>query len=242
MDAMRKPFAESDIDAVAFDIDGTLYPSFRLYRKLPLYFLKHLDFFLAFNKVRRTLHKAAHTSTETGGEGRFFYKTQALLLADAMRISMEEAEQKISRIIYEGLKPYFLKIKPFAHIHDVFSGLRKAGIKVALLSDFPPEQKGSVWGLAPYCSAVLSSERSGALKPSTIAFTSLSTALGLPPQRILYVGNSLASDAIGAASAGMKTALILSPLDFFNLKKKRACDIYFYSYRQFLTDVIDCNH
>ncbi len=236
---MKKAFTRADIDAVAFDIDGTLYPAFRLYRRLPFYFLKNLSFFSAFNKVRRILHDCRTEILPGDNPGEAFRKKQAELLAEEMGISTGEAAEKIRSIIYDGLKPFFLNMKPFPFIHEVFSGLKTAGIKTGILSDFPPEQKGSVWGLSGYCDAVLSSEETGALKPSGTPFRALASSLGIPPERILYVGNSLKSDIRGASAAGMKTACILSPFDFFNMKKKSACDIYFYSYRQFLTDVVN---
>ena len=189
---MRSAFTKTEIRAVAFDIDGTLYPDFRLYWRLPAYFLKNLRFFLAFQRVRKRLH------TETG------------------------------------------ILPPYAGTAEVFSALREAGFKLGILSDFPPAQKGSVWGLAPMCHAVLSSEETGALKPAAQPFRALAGALQVPPAEILYVGNSLRSDILGAKAAGMKTALILHPAAVLQRKKKQACDIYFYSYRQFLRDVVNC--
>ncbi len=236
---MKKAFTHRDIDAVAFDIDGTLYPAPRLYRKLPLYFLKNMSFFLAFNKVRKILHKNLPENLPENNGGKSFHEIQANLMASEMGISPEEAGKKVKDIVYEGLKPFFLELKPFPCLQEIFSGLKKAGFKTGILSDFPPEQKGNIWGIGSYCDAVLSSEESGALKPSPTAFKFLSDKLDVPSDRILYVGNSLKSDIRGASAAGMKTALILSPFDIFNMKKKRACDIYFYSYRQFLTDVVN---
>jgi putative hydrolase of the HAD superfamily len=78
------------------------------------------------------------------------------------------------------------------------------------LSDFPPEQKGSLWGLKPLCDAFLGSEALGALKPSPVPFLRLIEALDADPGRILYVGNSLRSDIRGARQVGMQTAWITS--------------------------------
>ena len=47
-----------DIEAVAFDIDGTLYPSWKLYIRMPLYILSHIKLYLHFNKTRNTVDKA----------------------------------------------------------------------------------------------------------------------------------------------------------------------------------------
>ena len=41
----------ADISVVAFDIDGTLYPSWSLNVRLLPYVLRHLSFYLKYNKV-----------------------------------------------------------------------------------------------------------------------------------------------------------------------------------------------
>ncbi|HBG35762.1 MAG TPA: HAD family hydrolase, partial [Treponema sp.] len=48
-----------EIKAIAFDIDGTLYPNWRLNIRVLPYFLKNIRFFLAFKKVRDILHQTA---------------------------------------------------------------------------------------------------------------------------------------------------------------------------------------
>ncbi|MBO8449951.1 MAG: HAD family hydrolase [Spirochaetes bacterium] len=242
---MRSAFTKTEIRAVAFDIDGTLYPDFRLYWRLPAYFLKNLRFFLAFQRVRKRLHTEngilpPYAGTAEEQPGAAFRRRQAELLGAELGIPPAEAAEKISAVVYEGLKPFFRRIKPYAGTAEVFSALREAGFKLGILSDFPPAQKGSVWGLAPMCHAVLSSEETGALKPAAQPFRALAGALQVPPAEILYVGNSLRSDILGAKAAGMKTALILHPAAVLQRKKKQACDIYFYSYRQFLRDVVNC--
>ena len=232
---MRQAFTKEEISAVAFDIDGTLYPNIALYVRVAPYFLRNLRFFLAFSKARKALHVEALAETPDAP----FRERQSRILAAHLKCPPDAATEMADKIIYSGLKPFFQKIKPFYYIEETFRALKSEGLKLGILSDFPPEQKGTIWGLASLCDAVVSAESSGALKPSVLPFRALSQALGIPAERILYVGNSLKSDARGARAAGMKTALILSRKDVFNFKKKRACDVYFYSYRQFLIDVLN---
>ena len=115
--------------------------------------------------------------------------------------------------------------------------MRAAGYRLALLSDFPPEQKGDVWGLIPYCELVLGSEKIGALKPSKYPFGVMAQALGVEFSQILYVGNSIRYDVKGAKNAGMKTAYLLSGWRKFFNKKLPEADISFANYRQF-TDIV----
>ena len=60
----------------------------------------------------------------------------------------------------------FKKVKPYKNVKETFIKLKEAGYKVAILSDFPPEQKGDIWGVLPYCDGVYGAEHIGALKPS----------------------------------------------------------------------------
>lgn len=217
------------ISVIAFDIDGTLYPSFGFYIRIIPYFLKNLRFYLKYNKVRKVLHKTAPLAD--------FYEFQARLLAELLNCSAKEAKEKIQKIVYDGMKPYFKKIKPFPHVKETFVRLKDAGYKVAILSDFPPEQKGDMWGLTPYCDEILGSEACGALKPSLYPFGVLAHQLGVKNENILYVGNSVKYDVKGAKNAGMKTAYIL-PFwrKLLNIPQKLA-DINFSNYRQ-LADIV----
>ena len=213
-----------NIKAVAFDIDGTLYANWRLNVKIVPYFIKNLPFFLEYSKVRKILHRTAPLSD--------FYEYQARLLASNMSITSEKAKSMIEDIIYKGLGTFFSKIKPFPYLVETFSALKTNGLKIGILSDFPPEQKGDIWGLARYCDVILGSESIGALKPSVYAFGLLAKELGVEPESVLYVGNNISADIIGAHKAGMKTAYIL-PFwrKFFNLPLNIA-DISFKNYRQ----------
>lgn len=215
-----------DIKAVAFDIDGTLYPASSLNIRLIPYVIRHLRFYLHYYKVRKIMHRTAPLSD--------FYEYQARLLAEELKCSNSEAKNKIQDIVYDGLKGYFKKIKPFKFVQETFQLLKDKGYKIALLSDFPPEQKGDVWGLASFCDLVIGSEQIGALKPSKYSFGVLSLELGLEPNQILYVGNSIKYDLIGAKNAGMKTAIIASKLKKIFNKQLRQADIIFSNYRQFM--------
>ncbi|GMO14439.1 MAG: HAD family hydrolase [Treponemataceae bacterium] len=218
--------------AVAFDIDGTLYSTFKLYVRLIPYALTHLRFFAAYSRVRAILHRSAPLAD--------FFGYQSRLLADVLGISAEEARVKIDTIVYDGLKPYLEKTKPFKHVLETVQVFRDAGLKIAILSDFPPEQKGSIWGIRPLCDVIVGSEELGALKPSKYAFGLLAKRLELNSSEILYVGNSVFSDINGAKAAGMKSAYIMTnPLRrLFRIKQKNA-DISFGSYRQLQKIVLE---
>lgn len=219
-----------NISVIAFDIDGTLYPSFSLFIRIIPYFIKNIKFYLKYNKVRKVLHKTAPLPD--------FFEYQARLLASELKCSPEEAKVKIQSIVYDGIKPYFNKIKPFKGMQDAIKELKTAGYKIAILSDFPPEQKGELWGILPICDYVGGTEAIGALKPSKYPFGVMAKKMGVNEKEILYVGNSVHYDVYGSKSAGMMAAYIL-PLwrKLFHIPLK-AADINFSNYRQLVNIVL----
>ena len=227
----------SEIDAIAFDIDGTLYSDFQLRRRLlPFLFKKrNIHFLIQFGRVRRLIR--VWQEENPGKKHDDFFTWQASLMAPFLSLSTEEARSSIDEKIYEGWKPIFADITPFSYTREAFDAFRSSGLKLGLLSDFLPEQKDDVWGLAPLCDVVMGSENTGALKPSPVPFLALAAALDTKPERILYVGNSVRSDVQGAANAGMKTACITNPLSLALGRKVPGADISFSSYRQ-LTGIV----
>ena len=197
------------IKVIAFDIDGTLYPAYRLNVRIVRHFFANALHFLHFGLIRRQLRRTAPLGD--------LFEYQARLLGERIKMSSGEAMKLLDDMAYTGLAKYFKTIKPFKDVPETFAKLKEAGYRLALLSDFPPEQKGDLWGLKPYCEKILSTEKIGALKP----------------EEILYVGNSVKYDIYGAKNAGMKTAY-LEPLWRRVLHRPlKAADISFGNYRQF---------
>ena len=228
------------IEAVAFDIDGTLYPAWKLTLRLLPFFIRNAQFMSAFGKTRRILHQ--HSISEPDKALPNFFGLQSELLAAYLNITSDEAQEFLEKQIYQGWKKTFLHIKPYPFVREAIERLKAAGFKIGILSDFPPEQKENVWGMLPFCDAVINSEAEGALKPSHIPFRRLAQALKTPCERILYVGNSRAYDVAGAAAVGMKTAFIAHPIvslwSSVMGKTKPRADISFSNYRQFLNYVL----
>ena len=217
-----------EIDAVAFDIDGTLYRNLVFYIRVLPHYLKHWHFFIKFNKVRKILR--ADKRNEKGYNDLF--RTQIGFLAKELSCTLPEAEQQLNDIVYEGLRPYFEKINACHGAAELIHKLKAAGVKIALLSDFPPEQKGEIWGIKKDCDLLLSSELIGALKPSSKPFEKLAEKLEVPADRILYIGNSHKYDIAGPKKLGIKAGWFVPWIrGMFGIKSKIA-DITFWRYRQ----------
>ena len=220
-----------DFKVIGFDIDGTLYPAWRLNIRVLPYVIRHLPFFLHYRKVRKILHRTAPCPD--------LYEYQARLLALEMNITVADARELLRVYIYDGLKPFFEKIRPFSHVAETIRAFKAAGYKIVLLSDFPPEQKGAMWGIPGSCDMMLGTEQIGALKPSKYPFGIMAMALDVAPSKILYVGNSIKYDIKGARNAGMSTAYLLPWWKRLLHIRCPLADISFGTYRQLQKIVLE---
>lgn len=98
----------------------------------------------------------------------------------------------------------------YPHVTSTLTALVKRGIKLALITDAPPKQ---AWlrlcqlNLHHLFDAVITSEESGAQKPSPIPFRAALAELGLEPHEAVMVGDWPDRDVKGAKSVGMKSVL-----------------------------------
>jgi putative hydrolase of the HAD superfamily len=204
-----------NIDAVGFDLDGTLYPRSMMYRlSFPLA-LRYPRFLYHFSRVRRALRKLACIDG--------FRETQASLVAARLGLDQATAERLVERIVYREWVAMLRGIRPFPHVRAALERLRAAGLRLGLMSDSPVEEKLAFLGLEGLWDASFCSEETGYLKPHPSPFGRLAAELGADPRRVLYVGDSESYDVAGAAAAGMRTALIGG--------RRRGADLTFSSYR-----------
>jgi putative hydrolase of the HAD superfamily len=225
----------TNIKGIAFDLDGTLYPNYRLNKKIIPILLKELPLMIAFGKARSTIRKEQGSCPDYPLVD--FYAYQAELTAKILKMEPEFIKEKIERIIYRRWEPLFTNIKLFKNVSETLYALKAAGYKMGLLSDFPPEKKLENLGLAgsgdsKLWDAVLCSEHYGVLKPHPHSFNALAEAMNLSAGEILYAGNSRPYDVAGARNAGMKTAWIKSLLFPGRGRRQPQPDFCFSNYRQ----------
>ena len=201
-------------DAVAFDLDGTLYPSSRLFAQAFLTMLPKARRLEALNLARRRLRvlgadPAYRASVHSGAaDGPSFRAREAELVARQLGMGVSEAADMIARDFYRGIEELFARVQPFGGLEPALDRIEGAGARLALLSDLPPARKLELLGLSGRFEPALCSEDSGFLKPAPEPFAMLASRLGLPPGRILYVGNSPSIDVAGAKNAGLSAAIV----------------------------------
>jgi putative hydrolase of the HAD superfamily len=196
-----------DIQAVAFDLDGTLYPNYKMYLRSVPFFVAHPRLVRHFGKIRRVIRTVRPIYN--------FRWLQAELLAGSLRISTAQAAELIERNIYGRWEETFRKISAYVGAREALQTLRAEGLRLAVISDFPVHRKLKYLGLDDLFDCAFSSEEIGYLKPNPEPFLSLAQRLSLPPDQIMYVGNNYKYDILGAREVGMRSA---------HLSRKRMID------------------
>jgi putative hydrolase of the HAD superfamily len=152
--------------AVAFDLDGTLYPNYRLYIRLIPFLTREQRYLRIFGRARNRLRQEGSGSDA----GESLYRKQARYMGELLGLPSEGLEEKTERLIYRGWEPHFRKIPLFPFALETIRELKEAGVKLGLLSDFPPRTKLEYLGLSAFWDTVLCSEEIGRLKPDLLPF------------------------------------------------------------------------
>jgi len=218
-----------DIKAVGFDLDGTLYPNYRMYLHSVPFFLAHPRLVRHFGKVRRRIRTIRPIED--------FRKLQAELLAESLRIPVQRAARLIEETIYEQWQGTFRRIPAYRGVRATLEALLSNGLRIAVISDFPVERKLRYLGLDDIVECAFSSEETGYLKPNPEPFLELSHRLGLSAGEIMYVGNHYKYDILGAKEAGMRSAYLSG-----RRSADSEADITFASYEELRDSILKVAH
>lgn len=228
----------SNIKAVAFDVDGTLYSEPRLYLSSISFALRYRKTISRFRALRATLHHPPPPPTPTGT----LYQWQAQRFAEIAGIGVAEARQHITQVIYEQWIERAARTPLLPHVATLLTLLHQHGIPLAVLSDFPPERKLARWGVATLFRVALNSETCNRLKPHPRPFELLMQSLSLPPQEILYVGNSVHYDIQPAHELGFATAYYRDPLRTHRSAATLPLDTFIFSHYRALRHYLERLH
>jgi putative hydrolase of the HAD superfamily len=99
-----------------------------------------------------------------------------------------------------------------ADAREALARLRRAGLRLGVVSnsDGRVEEALEAAGLRQYFDVVVDSTVAGVEKPDPAIFRAALTALDVPPEQALYVGDLYEVDVLGANAAGMP-AVLLAP-------------------------------
>ncbi len=184
--------------AVAFDIDGTLYPNRVMLRRSVGFGIRHARLLYHFAKVRKAIRSTRPIDD--------FYKLQARLMANALGRPEESVRAQIQRDIYDRWELVLKRVPLYEQVPTLIDELERSGLRLGVMSDFPVVRKLELLGLEGRWDCAISTEEVGYLKPNPEPFERLIECLDVKASEILYVGNSYEYDVIGAGRAGLRTA------------------------------------
>jgi HAD superfamily hydrolase (TIGR01509 family) len=132
----------------------------------------------------------------------------ATLLAHA-GISRDALPAMLDRLWASHVEHNLYSVVP-AGFHGAMDRVRRAGIKVAIVSNSEGmlESLFAKLGILECFDTVVDSARVGIEKPDARIFTIACERTGTNASRALHLGDTYATDVVGARNAGMRTALI----------------------------------
>lgn len=200
----------SKFKAIIFDIDGTLYSNFMMFCAFPQIYIRNILWFMKFNKMRKKLrYHLKKTMVGTISDKYFhqLYDLSAGLFGQEAQCSKREASFLLQKHIYDAWI-YGLSKTPLRYgMRLLLGNLFRQGIKLGILSDFTPKPKIEQWGIGAYFDVVISAEDYGIFKPDKRIFLETCALMECKPEEVLYVGNHINYDGIGATNAGIKSLI-----------------------------------
>jgi HAD superfamily hydrolase (TIGR01549 family) len=221
--------ALNNVQAIVFDVDGTLYPQrplrMRILIEWAAQFAKKPASQMRTLKVLRAYRKAHELARANCGND----SAKRVQLCIAAELSGEHPEF-VERSVSEWFQHRPLRHLKAALYPDLIALLRQAkerGIRLGVLSDYPAAKKLSAMGILEYFDAIVSShdESVGLLKPHPLGLQTCLQQLCAQPRQSLYVGDRADVDLPCAANANTQFVL-------FGKSPNRAGCFAVSSYRQ----------
>ena len=205
------------LDAVLFDLDGTLY------RQQPLRTKMARDlFFLPFRlrSMRRARsairqiyayrHALETLRTEPLGDEEIDLAVrQCEIAALQAHVTPEEIARTANEWLHERPLRYLRSLRREG-VSGLLDSLRHAGVRLGVFSDYPVEAKLEALELRNRFEVTACASDAGimALKPSPKGLLVACSKLGCEPARTLYVGDRVDVDGEAAQRAGMPCAIV----------------------------------
>lgn len=198
--------------AVGFDLDGTLFDHEGAARSA-------IDTFLT---AREWIHprdpgvewlqlEDVHFREYAAGSITFQEQRRRRMRGLLDSIGLEPDAHDLDGLFADYLDHYRRAWVPYPEVTATLSELRSMGIALAVLTNgeqAQQEDKLRRMGILAEFDVVLAASALPAFKPSKIAYEALCAALNQPASAVVYVGDDLAVDAIGAAAAGLTSVWI----------------------------------
>ncbi|HDM35845.1 MAG TPA: HAD family hydrolase [Candidatus Syntrophoarchaeum butanivorans] len=203
------------IEGVLFDIYGTLiYVSEESIRMRSRIISRYLERYGIHLQPEDVALEAAHRWIEfSKGEFADVYEYFSAVLSGLTGQS-DFDEEFMEGLIEVGALESEAELLP--NVVETLESLKKLGIKLGVVSNAPcfyAMRDLRALGLLEYFDAIGVSSRWKITKPDPEIFLRAADSLGLKPQNVIVVGNDPVEDVKGAKLAGMRSVLLIPPIE-----------------------------
>jgi len=230
------------INAIIFDVGGTLTDYFTLFNKIDQQLLKEQGISVSLKKIRKITKEidgkyAEKVSKLPGKKLSYFFSTK---IVKKLNIKFDKLTEK-NVINYHAdnfsKRVDWNKLKLFPDVLPVIKKLKK-NFRIVTLSNTDDtvlhEQLLRKLKLFNHFEFHTDSDRSKSMKPAKKVFIYVIKKLDLTPEEIAIVGDTPFSDIIGGNQMGMLTVLLNRRKIKYELKKDLKSDYEIYSLKELL--------
>ncbi len=206
-------FEEKSIAAIFFDVDGTLYDSSimkkKMLMKIILAAFKGKFCFKQYLMIQtyRSIHRELQAEPP---EERNIPLAKYHIDLTAERLNMNPSE--VHKVIFKWMRREPLSLLKSCRYEGLCLLLNelKQHCELGVFSDYPVEDKLKALGVESYFKWNLSSHdhESNGYKPRGNGFKRLCRQTNLKPEEILYIGDEMNSDILGAKTHGINAILV----------------------------------
>ncbi len=195
MTPIPRPF-----DAVLFDLDNTLYDREAAFGRWADAYLRDTLRLTDAGEARRV--RALITEMDADGYGS---KAAIFERLHALYPALPDVPARSVDVFFDE---FIAHITPEAETETLLDALAAAGLPFGVITNGSARQGRKIerLGLTRRTDCLFVSETFGGKKPARAIFEAAASHLGVPPDKILFVGDNPAVDVLGAQAAGMKAA------------------------------------
>ena len=168
------------------------------------------DFEEFLDQSRQIFHPMIENSRITNQEAHFEIALKKLIYQSGIPLNKDITLKKLLEIYY--LEVYSER-KLYPEVISVLNSLKNIGVRMGVVSNttnprFMKENEMQATGLAPFFDFAIYSSDAPYRKPHPSIFQLAIERLRMKPEEILFVGDNLRLDIVGAQNVGMKSAWI----------------------------------
>ena len=185
-------------------------PLRKVFRYLSSKKLSLPDFEEFLDQSRKIFHPMIENSRITNQEAHFEIALKKLISQFNISLNEDCSLKKLLEIYYMEV---YSERKLYPEVISVLNSLKSIGVRMGIVSNttnprFMKESEMKAAGLEPFFDFAIYSSDTPYRKPHPSIFQLAIESLKLKPEEILFVGDNMRLDVVGAQNVGMKSAWI----------------------------------